>query len=669
VISRRRALLTVAILVWGGLIAVAYLNANVAVHWGHWGRRLAWLAADGARLSLILLSSLGLGLPLVRRLLPDTSVGIGERLLFSAGSGLLFLSLLMLVLGLVGGYRSGWAWLLLSLGAIWGGWQLQGYQQLLREGIERITKMTFAPVDWALLGCAGAGMLYSLMSYAIAPPLSWDELAYHLAIPKLYVTQQQLINVPYIMYSNSPFNMEMLYTLGLLLHSDILPHLMMFSLSMLLSIALVLFSAKRFDYRVGLFALAIYWSMEAVQVLSGVALVEIGLAYYTWLALYAFIVWVEQCTKGWLWVSGLMGGAAAGSKLTGAVIPLLLLTGVLLISCLHRRKRSAHVVQHFLWFGLPVILTVLPWYLKSYAMTGNPVWPFLNTFFGGQYWDKIGEAQHLAYLRSTNLTFSLQNLVTTPWHIAVQPRRFGSYPLSLLPLWLVPFAPLLMRVRQREKITISIMCLFGLAYYLIWFMLTHQTRFLLPVVPVMCLLSGYVAWRLRDRLGRWTTLLLLGILVAMLPWWSAQRTALWEERLTYLRGAVSRRALLHAHIDVMPAFDYCNTKTPHDAVILLFPYENRGYYLDRAYVWANLLSQRYIKFEEFKDAEALWRELRRLGITHILDRPAFTQYTFAPGVEVYAWRHARHLIDELERQYAHLEFQDKGVYIYRLQSP
>jgi hypothetical protein len=220
---------------------------------------------------------------------------------------------------------------------------------------------------------------------------------------------------------------------------------------------------------------------------------------------------------------------------------------------------------------------------------------------------------------------------------------------------------------QANKKRIYLLTLFCGVFYVFWFFMTHQARFLMPIVPALCVLSASVAWRLisitPSKIARGV---LVGVWLMGMPFWDSRQVELWDDRLLYLTGHISRADFLDSHVDALAAFDYCNQNLEASSKVLLFPYENRGYYLDAPYVWGNLITQRYIRFEQFDSAEALWQELRSLGITHILDRPAFAHQVFATGLELPFWEHVRQLMYEVERDYATMVFHADGTFVYVL---
>jgi len=359
--------------------------------------------------------------------------------------------------------------------------------------------------------------------------------------------------------------------------------------------------------------------------------------------------------QGWLLVAGLLTGLAAGTKLSGALIAMVLATLVLFYVWRHRQPWTTVGFQVALLVG-PAFLLALPWYLKSYAYTGNPVWPFLNTLFGGRYWDALGEEYHRAYLFSTNLAANPTSFLIAPWRFTTAPQDFGSFPLGLFVLGLAPWS--LVFRPHRGKPVLYLAAVTGL-FYAGWFLMTHQTRFLIPVLPGLCVLSGYALHRLLDGRQRIYRLALEGLVVALIAAVLPLR-AEWGSRLPYVVGAQSRSDMLTAFSPATAAYVWANEQLPAEAKVLLMPYENRGYFLDRDYFPANPVSQRVLKLEQFDSAETLWRELKSEGFTHLLDNPYVVIDTIRD------WPKIERLLADLKAGYADPIYERDGVVLYRL---
>lgn len=109
--------------------------------------------------------------------------------------------------------------------------------------------------------------------------------------------------------------------------------------------------------------------------------------------------------------------------------------------------------------------------------------------------------------------------------------------------------------------------------------------------------------------------LVLCFLVGDFSFVEAGQRGLLVQRSTYLLGQMSRDEFLDQQINVMPVFRYANANLPSDAVLFLLPYENRGYYLERKYIWGHPISQRIVRFEEYNTVTELAETLRQMRIT------------------------------------------------------
>jgi len=612
----------------------------------------------------MLTAAYGLGHLVLRRL--KLSFHAGEGVFFALSLGLGVLSLSTLLLGSLGLLFPWIAWALL-LGGLITAWRTTVWRQRLptrpRLALHWPTiGQLRGPLGWfgVLLAVVLLwSFLFALLGFAVVPPLDYDEVAYHLALPKLYIEHHRIVCVPFILQSNWPMNAEMLFTLALLLGSDILPHLIILTMSVLMGYGIFSLSRRHFDARVGMLGAALYASTPLVRRLSGSGLIDIALVSYIFAAVYAFALWMESERRGWLLIAGLLAGLAAGTKLTGAAFAVLW-SGVVLWdshSRLHRAWSTA--ARDAAWFGLIAFVVVVPWYLRSYIFTGNPVWPFFHGILGGKYWDALGTEYLISFLTRFKPPLSLRSLLFALWMV---PRDYGG-----LHLWLfIPtLLPLAMVAVGRGAALGRYLLTFCLGFYIFWLLvLGDQTRFLLPIVAPLALPSAYTIYWWFDRLPHPIGLLgliMVAILLARdLPVFAAAQRDLLRDRWPYLRGQVSREAFLRHKVDPWEVFVYANERLDEEAVILLLPYECRGYYLDRAYIWGNPIGQRVIKFEQFDDPVALWREIRAMGVTHIIDDPHWV-YTALPY-----WEHDRHLMLQLEAVCAEPLYEENDMILFRV---
>jgi len=618
-----------------------------------------------ALLAFFLMGAYGAGIVVLRVLGPGQVIGV-ERWLFGQALGLGVLSLLTLGLGALGLYRPMVAWLVLGAGVILTlpdlgrrqPWRTLAIPRGIRLTIDRLVLLGLALVVLLALG-------FTLFANALVPPVSYDAVAYHLAIPKLYVAAGRLVYIPFIVYSNWPLGNEMLFVLSLLLGSEFLPQLLTWSFAILIAVGLVTFGRRWLSPWSGPIAAAIFFSLPMLLRLAGTGLIEVPLAGYSFLAFYALWRWHETGTGRWLVISALLSGCAAGSKLNGAGVAIVLGAMAFLLESVARRPGRG--LRAFTGYGAVSFMVAFPWYLKSWLMTGNPLWPFLYPLFGGRDWDALGVEYLLGYIRTTNLAPTVWNWLSGFWRLTTDGLQFGSFLLGPYLLGLVPLVVLEAVLERNRRLLLGTMALFSLGLYSIWFLLTHQTRFLMPAIPVLSLLAAEgVAWvcgRVRPGwIGRLLQVALLAWLLAGAWFADADRRHEWSLAWTYLTGGASREEYLTSVSGDYPAFAYANQHLPQDAVVLLAPFESRGFYLDHSYIWANPIGQRLFKMEQIPDVAAFAGTLRRMGVTHILFN------TRIAVTDIRHWTHIDGLFRGLVDTEGHLLFSSAESSLYELRS-
>jgi len=504
-----------------------------------------------------------------------------------------------------------------------------------------------------LLFISAGSVLWIVLTHALMPPHEWDEVAYHLALPKLYVQAHRVVYVPFIVHSNWPMNSEMLFSISLMWGSDIAPHLLMLGAAILMVWGLLVVAHRYFDDRVGVVAAALFLSVTLVKRLAGTGLIDLAPGVYVLPALVALERWQQERHWPWLALSGAYAGFAAGSKLMGGAFPILV--GLLLLAGELRQRplQLKAILRYGTLFGLAGLLVAGPWYLRSFLWTGNPIWPFAYNIIGGRNWDTLGDEYYYKESLLEGYTLfvpqSPVGLLQSFVYLLTRPAEMGGYAGGIgvvVPLGALGAGALVRRAPR--LLWQSLLVCAG--FYLMWFaFVSHQLRFLLPVVPLMALAAAYLfVWLYGKVHGRWLqTGLLVGLLVIAFlewPWVSEDERALLASRMPYLLGQMSRDTWLDTQIDMMPLFRYANTQLPPDAQILLLPYENRAYYLDRDYIWGHPMSQRLIPFERFNSPVELATSLRRVGITHIIDNPTLVY----EGLRY--WQHDRALMLALRDQ-------------------
>ena len=146
-----------------------------------------------------------------------------EKAIFSLGLGFGLNIMLVLGLGLVGGvnWPVAYGLLLVELALLWPWLRRRPFSNPLGFIFQSVKRWWAAASAWEK--ALGVWLLLAALAtllLALAPPLAWDALMYHLEGPRQYIQAGRIEPLPRLGQASYPFGMEMLFTWGLLLHGD-----------------------------------------------------------------------------------------------------------------------------------------------------------------------------------------------------------------------------------------------------------------------------------------------------------------------------------------------------------------------------------------------------------------------------------------------------------------
>jgi hypothetical protein len=567
---------------------------------------------------VLLLIATALGHRLLGRLRYDSPV---EELVFASGAGLGIVSLVILGLGLVGGLNR---WLLYVLGLVACVALLPDLKAVAKL-VRRLKRPTPAsPSERLFVGYVALVLCLSLVA-CLTPPVAWDSQVYHLTGPKLFIERGRItgdIDIPYLGF---PSLLEMLFLAGMLLKGDIVAKLVHFTYALLTVGLLNSFARRHFQTRMSWLASAIYLSAPSIVLISTWAYVDLGLAFYTFAAFYGFVVWTRVNDRHWLVLIGMLSGFCLGVKYTAVMTPLIL---GLLVMWESRKRGIAAMLGDLalLWFVTAAI--ACPWYLKNWALSGNPFYPFL---FPGRYWDEYRAWWYSRW--GTGLLSEPLRLLVAPWEMTIMgiegkegyAATIGPVLLACLPL--LAFG-LLRRSEQRTSRTVGHAVIFCAGHYLLWIYfvaqseLLWQTRLLFPIFPLLATLASIAI----ERFSVWDVkgfspqrFLIMALAIALcLNALSFVVSFGADSPLQYLLGLETRDEYLKRHLgDYYRAVTYVNERLPSPAKVL-FLWEPRSYYCQKECLPDSILDKFKHLVYRHGDAAGIDQYLRAEGITHVL---------------------------------------------------
>lgn len=574
----------------------------------------------------ILVICLGLG-AMVFRAIGARTRSLLETAVFSTAIGFGVLSYLILGIGLAGGLTVPILIGLLVVPAIV---SIPGMRALLpalvNAVLERKTMRVGTPDAFMALGAA---LLVSLtLLAALSPPgaTDWDGLAYHLAVPKLYLAAHRIFYVPFTSHSNFPFLTEMLYTLGLALHGPALAKLFHHSMFLLTALGIFTLCRRHLYLLSGAIAALLFMSVPVVVWEAGVAYADITTAMYLLLGVYAVLNWEDTDDRRWLLCAGIASGFALGTKML-ALVP----TGALLIWTLWigRSKGWGMSIKWTALVGLLAALIGSPWYIKTYVYTGNPVYPFFYNIFSGRNWSQADADIYHAAQQAMGMGRSALDFLMIPWNVTMNGGRFFDALLLyglIGPAFLGLIAVAILIGRSEKAVgRLAFVCIVFIAA---WFFLMQNARYIITILPLMSVVAGAGASRaLRQwRIGRVVAGLFVIVCVG-LGIFTGYALILGSARAAI--GLESADSYLSRTLDCYDAESYVNESTPSDARVLLFD-EPRGFYLDRPYIWADPGHHELIPWPKFRTGDEMVRFFVSRRYTH-----AIINWKFTTGRDAY----------------------------------
>jgi hypothetical protein len=436
-----------------------------------------------------------------------------------------------------------------------------------------------------------------------------DSLLYHLAIPQQMFITGKLAPMEHNFTSYLPLNSEMLYLP--LAANDYAARLLQFAFAMM-TLGLVTFSVpKKNRILAGFICLSGFGYFEFLRT-SITVLPEINVAAYAvagWLLLEHFM---NKQRKAYLLAAGAMFGFAAGTKYQGLVIAGVSAAAYLCVAAYRKQGIIKPLISAVLML-LVTFLVFSPWMIKSFLLTGDPVFPAGYSVFGAKniIGTDINTIISIWNYKSPDASGAI-GFILMPFKQVAEAGGTASLVFLLLPL---PFI-LLKRKEGFAGPMIALIC-----FYTAWWLLAPHPRYFVPAIPLILLLGARTVTVLGEY-KKWR-LLFVGLAVIIFAFnFIPSLTSLYNvmKPLDFYRSGLDRAAY-EERLSSSPfaAFCFINENTPKTSKILLIG-ESRGYNLKRPYHSSSPYERQLITdyLDKYKTAEELRAEMQRAGFNYIL---------------------------------------------------
>jgi 4-amino-4-deoxy-L-arabinose transferase-like glycosyltransferase len=485
-----------------------------------------------------------------------------------------------------------------------------------------------------ICACLAITVALALVDCFVPPGAhEWDSLSYHLAAPQDFLRSGRIVELPTDHHSYFPFLTQMLFCVGLMFDGWAAAKLIHLAFGCLACCATYMLGRRLAGPCAGWMAALVFSMAPLVLWEAGIAYIELAQTLYVTLAMHAALIYVRSRRAG----DAAACGAAAGLALAVKTLSLLPAAGVvaLVAVCGRRAKHVAIVV------GLSAALGA-PFYLRTWALTGNPVYPFAFSVFGGKYWDAARAEAYAGEHRSFGLHASLpaladdlraaraayqaptliervRNVTIAPFALVASPRIFHNYAdptpyTSLGFLWLA-FLPIAALPRERPP-GLGSLALVAAFWFVVWSASMQYMRYLVPLLPVLASVGAFGITRIGSRYRSVALVAAAAVVVQAVTLWSHAVPRAFEQAARVARPDEAR-AYLSRQVNVYDAQMWLRDHTRKSDGVVLYE-ETRGFYLDRPVLWGNSPHSTYIPYQTMSTGADLVRWLRSKRVAHAL---------------------------------------------------
>ncbi len=503
-------------------------------------------------------------------------------------------------------------------------------------------KFNLINIIWSILI---SGLVLSILLMNIVPPVSRDALTHHLAIPKLYLKNGGIYEIPHLIFSYYPMNLDLLYLVALHFKTDILPKFIHFFFALTTTWMIFYYLKRRINTTYALLGSLFFLSIPVIVYQSTVVYVDLGLVCFLFAALIFIFQWIENHFQiRPLIISAVFCGFALGTKYNGLVGLFLLGVFVPFVYSRYHSKDTFHRRKAIGFFLLYVFISLIffsPWMVRNGLWTGNPVYPLYNKLFDPDYqkFEIPGDQDSGIAPQMSHFLIRKHLYNESGWEIALIPLRVffqgedddpkyfdgrANPFLLLLPMFAFLGIRFDSRQIQTEKYLMlgfsTLFLLFACAQTVI------RIRYFAPILPPLVILAMYGL----NQIGQYLSLqnqkmslpiqkiVIFGIVFIMLGWNAEyiQKRFKYVQPLSYMTGQISRDEYIQKYRPEYASMQYANRNLTDQDRILGVYLGNRGYYSDIDIVFSVLLLENLAgKAESYK---SITYALQKRGITHLL---------------------------------------------------
>jgi hypothetical protein len=521
-----------------------------------------------------------------------------------------------LFLGLTGLLQPGTLIALLLIGNIigfqaWGGWLRAVFKNSdLRTSFKQLALYQKTLTIFGLL------ILLLTFFQTLTPAWDYDSLLYHMEVPRKFLAAGGISPQPEEWLTYFPLTLEMVYTIGLGLDSEIPAKLVHLTFGLILVFSTFSFGKRFVGERSAWVAVGVLLGVPIIPVWASWAYIDMGFSTFASLSAFAIITWHQTRKMPWLVIASVLLGFTMGTKYMGLSVAASL--GLLVLWFSRKHGWRAFLTNGTIFGGIAALIAA-PWYIKNIIWTGNPIYPLIA---GPPSWSPFHMEIWTSFLRGFGTGTTLVDYLFLPINLYLRHDRFStSFGVIEFPSFLFPLIVLYPLVKHKGVSNIFIYL--SVSQFLLWSVGSQVNRYLLPIYPFLSLLTGIVIANLMDkvRLGKIrpgfvlsNTLIFFLVainLVFQISIFSRFRP------LGVATGQESKTTFLRRMVNNQPAIEFINNLAPDSRILMMW--DGKGYYCNELCIpdidhsqWTDIVVRSQ------QDTMAVVEALDAIGITHLL---------------------------------------------------
>lgn len=550
-----------------------------------------------------------------------------------------------------------------------------------------------------VLGLMVVGVIIAVGILASVPPVDRDALTHHLYVPKLYLQHGGMYEIPNVVFSYYPMNLDLLYLIPMYFGNDIIPKFIHFAFALITAAMIYRYLSRRIDKQHALIGSLFFLSIPVIIRLSSTVYVDLGLICFFFASILYLFHWVENNFKiKYLIVSAVFCGLALGTKYNGLVgLFLLGLFVPFVYSRYHtgQKGQTAKTIGVFFTFVVVSLLVFSPWMIRNMVWTGNPVFPLYNSVFNHKTGNENNKAITELEVLEQDTTETVLEKYTRMSHIERRRIIYGEswWEIALLPLrvffdgkddtskyfdgktnpfllLLTPFAFFGLKSRTRQENTEKMILLFFSVLFLLYAcaQTSIRIRYFSPILPPLVILSIFGLYNIRSIIlenrqfyESIKITVIVSIVAVMLGLNANYLISRFQkdQALAYISGKITRDDYIQAFRPEYASFQYANENLPKDSMILGLYLGNRGYYSDLPISFEFDIMQKFAA--SAGSAKDFLEKLQQAEFSHLLVDFLLFNY----WVQQYSL-HEKQVLKDFFDEYVVNEFSKDGYGLLRI---